>query len=167
MRQNDAVLTPIVATLAYVLSPDRRRVLLIRRDKRPDDIHFGKHLGLGGRVERHEDVLTGVRREITEESGLVAGEVVLRGTVSWPGFGRDGQDWFAFVFRVDSFSGEAHGGNGEGTLVWAELSELAELPMWESDALWLPMVFDADPRPFHGCMPYHEGSMVSWTHVRA
>ena len=40
----------IIATLAYVLSPDGRTVLLLRRDKRSDDIHFGRHVGLGGKL---------------------------------------------------------------------------------------------------------------------
>jgi 8-oxo-dGTP diphosphatase len=38
--------------------------------------------------------------------------------------------------------------------------------MWPSDRHFLPMVFDADPRPFHGCMPFHNGAMVSWTFQR-
>lgn len=167
--------TPVLATLAYVLSPDRSRVLLIHRDKRPDDMHFGKYLGLGGKVERDEDVVTGVRREIREESGLDALDVVLRGTVHWPGFGADqagnggqpGDGWFGFVFRVDSFAGTAHAGNAEGTLAWIPLTELTGLPMWESDHHWLPMVFDDDPRQFHGIMPYHQGTMLSWSYQRA
>jgi 8-oxo-dGTP diphosphatase len=161
------VFTPIVATLAYVLSPDGERVLLLHRDKRPADIHYGRYIGLGGRVERDEDVLAGVRREILEESGLVADELVLRGTVSWPGFGRHGEDWFAFVFRVDAFHGEQHGGNDEGTLEWVPIGRLYDLPMWDSDREWLPMVFDADPRAFHGVMPYADGKHVSWSFSRA
>jgi 8-oxo-dGTP diphosphatase len=27
-------------------------------------------------------------------------------------------------------------------------------------------VFDADPRPFHGVMPYRDGRMVSWNYSR-
>lgn len=158
--------TPVIATLAYVLSPDRSEVLLLHRDKRPDDIHYGKYLPLGGRIERDEDVVTGARREVMEESGLAAEELSLRGTVSWPGFGKDGQDWFGFVFRVDRYSGEHHGGNGEGTLEWVALDRLAEVPMWESDHKWLSMVFDDDPRQFHGHLPYHEGVMVGWTYTR-
>lgn len=49
----------ILATLGYVLSPDRRQVLMIRRDTRPDDLHFGKYNGLGGKLEPDEDVLAG------------------------------------------------------------------------------------------------------------
>jgi 8-oxo-dGTP diphosphatase len=62
--------TPILATLGYVLSPDGRRVLLIHRNRRPQDPHFGKYNGLGGKLDAAEDVVAGLRREVREESGL-------------------------------------------------------------------------------------------------
>ena len=80
---------PILATLGYVLSPDRSHVLIIHRNKRPDDLHYGKFNGLGGRLEPGEDVVSGMRREILEESGLIADRLTLRGTISWPGFGKE------------------------------------------------------------------------------
>jgi 8-oxo-dGTP diphosphatase len=159
--------TPVLATLGYVLSPDRSQVLMIHRNKRPEtDIHYGKYNGLGGRLERGEDVISGMRREILEESGLIAERMMLRGTISWPGFGKHGQDWFGFIFRIESWHGEVSAGNHEGTLEWVPLSALATLPMWPSDSLFLPMVFDDDPRLFHGYMPFHEGKMVSWSYQR-
>ena len=42
--------TPIVATLGYIMSPDRTQVLMVHRNARPDDIHFGKYNGLGGKI---------------------------------------------------------------------------------------------------------------------
>src|SRR5690606_39087406 len=42
--------TPILATLGYVLSPDRRRVLMVHRNARPGDQHLGKYNGLGGKL---------------------------------------------------------------------------------------------------------------------
>ena len=47
-------ITPIIGTLAYILDQESDRVLLIRRDSRPDDDHFGKVNGLGGKVEKGE-----------------------------------------------------------------------------------------------------------------
>ncbi len=160
------MLTPILATLVYVLSPDRSRVLMLHRNKRTDDIHFGKYNGLGGKVEPDEDVVSGAIREVYEESGLTVTAIALRGTVSWPGFGPGGQDWFGFVFRVDAFTGTPHDGGDEGTLEWTPVEALHLLPMWESDHEWLPMVLDDDPRTFHGVMPYQNGSMVSWSYRR-
>ena len=106
--------TPIVATLGYVLSPDRRQVLMIHRNTRPGDHHLGKYNGLGGKVEPDEDVATGMRREIQEEAGIDCTSMQLRGTISWPGFGKHGEDWFGFVFVVDAYEGTPHGGNHEG-----------------------------------------------------
>jgi 8-oxo-dGTP diphosphatase len=47
-----------------------------------------------------------------------------------------------------------------------ELDRLMELPMWEGDRHFLPLVFDGDPRPFHGVMPYKDGRMQSWAFSR-
>ena len=158
--------TPIVATLGYVLSPDRRRVLMIHRNARPGDQHLGKYNGLGGKLEPDEDVLAGLRRELREEARIECEAVRLRGTISWPGFGKQGEDWLGFVFVVDAFSGEPPERNPEGTLEWVDADRLLELPLWEGDRHFLPLVFDADPRPFHGVMPYRDGRMVSWRYSR-
>lgn len=65
--------------------------MLIRRDKRPDDVHFGYHNGLGGKLEPDEDVVAGMRREIREESGLECREVQLSGTLAIAALRRDGR----------------------------------------------------------------------------
>ena len=157
----------IIATLGYILSPDGSHVLMIHRNKRPDDIHYGKYNGLGGKLNAHEDIMSCMKREIEEESGLIVDHMLLRGTISWPGFGKQGQDWFGFIFIIDRWHGEAHQGNAEGTLEWVERSAIATLPVWPSDHQFLPMVFDDDPRPFHGVMPWKDGEMLSWNYVRS
>ncbi|GMU44672.1 MAG: 8-oxo-dGTP diphosphatase [Xanthomonadales bacterium] len=158
--------TPILATLGYVLSSDRRRVLLVHRNARADDAHLGKYNGLGGKLEAGEDVVAGMRREIHEEAGLHCDALRLRGTISWPGFGKQGEDWFGFVFLIDDFRGEPPARNTEGTLEWIEIERIGELPLWEGDRQFLPLVFDDDVRPFHGVMPYRDGNMVSWSWSR-
>ena len=158
--------TPIVATLGYVLSPDRRRVLLVHRNARPDDQHLGKYNGLGGKLERDEDVVAGMRRELMEEAGIHCEALRLRGTISWPGFGKQGEDWLGFVFVIDAFSGEAYSSNPEGTLEWVEIDRILDLPLWEGDRHFLPLVFDDDARAFHGVMPYRDGAMQSWSFSR-
>lgn len=158
--------TPIVATLGYVLSPDSQRVLMVHRNARADDQHLGKYNGLGGKLEPMEDIAAGMRREILEEAGIECLSMQLRGTLNWPGFGKRGEDWLGFIFLIDRFSGEVPQRNAEGDLVWIDRSRLMELPMWEGDRYFLPLVFDADPRPFHGVMPYREGRMKSWSYSR-
>ncbi|MDP9311382.1 MAG: 8-oxo-dGTP diphosphatase [Chloroflexota bacterium] len=158
--------TPILATLGYILSPDGRQVLMVHRNKRPDDLHYGKYNGLGGKLDAGESVTDCMKREVLEESGLLVEALRLRGTISWPGFGKRGEDWFGFIFRIEQWSGTPHAGNHEGTLEWVERDHILSLPLWESDQLFLPMVFDDSPAVFHGVMPYQAGRMVSWSYER-
>ncbi len=163
---SQAAYTPILATLGYVLSPDRKRVLLIHRNARADDHHLGKYNGLGGKMDRDEDALACMRREIREEAGIECSEVRLRGTISWPGFGKHGEDWLGFVFLITGFLGEPHQRNPEGALEWVPVADILQLPLWDGDRHFLPLVFDDDPRPFHGVMPYRNGRMLSWNFNR-
>lgn len=165
--RNPMPYTPILATLGYVLSPDRRQVLMIHRNARPGDLHLGKYNGLGGKLEPLEDALHGMRREIHEEAGIECTQVQLRGTLSWPGFGKQGEDWFGFIFLITAFEGTPLASNPEGSLEWVAIERLAELPMWEGDHYFLPLVFDDDPRPFHGVMPYRDGRPQAWRYSRA
>ena len=158
--------TPILATLGYVLSPDQRRVLMIHRNIRNDDHHIGKYNGLGGKLEANEDVVAGMRREIHEEAGIECVGLSLRGTMNWPGFGAHGEDWFVFLFLVTQFSGTPLERNHEGTLEWIDIDEIHALNLWDGDREFLPLVFDADPRPFHGVMPYRDGCMLRWYYSR-
>lgn len=154
--------TPILATLGYVFSPDRRKVLLVHRIAREHDAHYGKYNGLGGKLERDEDIVTGMRREIREEAGIECDELELAGTISWPGFGKHGEDWFGFLFRITKWSGELRTASPEGPLVWVDLPRVQELPLWDGDRLFLPLVFDTNS-PFHGVMPYESGRPIGWS----
>ena len=127
---------------------------------------MGKYNGLGGKLEADEDVVAGMRREIREEAGIECEHMDLRGTVSWPGFGKNGEDWLGFIFLITRWAGEPFTQNLEGTLSWKSRARIMELPMWEGDRHFLPLVFDDDPRPFHGVMPYKDGRMVSWAYSR-
>ncbi|HYO54157.1 8-oxo-dGTP diphosphatase [Archangium sp.] len=158
--------TPIIGTLGYVMSPDGTKVLLIHRNARQDDAHLGKYNGLGGKMHPDEDVVACMRREIHEEAGIECTELTLRGTISWPGFGSKGEDWLGFIFRIDRFEGTPYERNVEGTLSWVPVKDIMSLPLWDGDRHFLPLVFDGDPRAFHGVMPYANGRAVSWSFSR-
>jgi 8-oxo-dGTP diphosphatase len=156
--------TPILATLGYVLSADGRRVLMVHRNRRTGDAHLGKYNGLGGKLEPGEDVVSGMRREIREEAGIECDRLVLCGTINWPGFGKHGEDWFGFLFRVEEWHGEPFAANAEGDLEWVEVERVEQLPLWEGDRYFLPLVFGSDRRQFHGVMPYRDGKPVAWSY---
>ena len=157
---------PIIGTLGYILSPDGQQALLIHRNARQGDQHLGKYNGLGGKMEAGEDVRACMEREIHEEAGIICQEMTLRGTVNWPGFGIDGENWLGFIFLITAFKGTPKQNNEEGDLAWHSLATIGQLPMWEGDRFFLPLVFDNDPRPFHGYMPYSHGQPISWKYSR-
>jgi 8-oxo-dGTP diphosphatase len=156
--------TPILATLGYILSPSGNEVLLVHRNKRPEVPHFGKYNGLGGKLHAGEDVVACMRREIREEADLECLRMVLSGTISWPGFGKQGEDWFGFIFRIEDVSGTPPTENAEGTLAWVPLERVLALPLWEGDRYFLPLVLGRSEGQFHGVMPYRDGKPVSWTY---
>ena len=157
---------PILATLGFILSADGDKTLMVHRNRRQGDLHFGKYNGLGGKMLPGEDAVTCIHREIREEAGIICGETVLRGTINWPGFGGAGEDWFGFIFLIKTFEGKPNSCNDEGELTWVDIAQLPTLPMWEGDKHFLAMVFDNDQRTFHGVMPYHNSTMQGWSFTR-
>lgn len=164
---------PLVGTLAYVWNPDDDTVLMVRRNKRPDDDHYGKVNGLGGKVEQNESVVGGLRRELHEEAGIELTEFSLRGTVTWSNFGPRHEDWLGFMFLVTGWRGSVPNANDEGELEWiarelllqactGDETAVASLPMWPGDHLFVPLIFGADTRQFHGTMPYDGDRHVDW-----
>lgn len=153
--------TPIVGTLAYVVRDDR--VLMVHRGGRAGDQHAGKFNGLGGKLERDEDVVAGLRRELREEADIEVVDVRFRGTVSWPGFGLGGEDWFGFIFVVDTFTGSVPPSNAEGDLEWVPVADIGTLPRWEGDDHILPLIFDDSVGQFHGVLPYVDAVPQSWS----
>ncbi|MCB9555886.1 MAG: 8-oxo-dGTP diphosphatase [Deltaproteobacteria bacterium] len=155
--------TPIVATLGYVFDAKRERVLLIHRNARHDDHHLGKYNGLGGKLEADEHIVAGMQRELNEEAGITATDLTLAGTINWPGFGQQGEDWLGFIFVIRAFAGQLKTHNDEGELRWVPLGEVESLPLWEGDRHFLPLVFAEPLRRFHGVMPYGDGRPLSWS----
>jgi 8-oxo-dGTP diphosphatase len=158
--------TPIIATLGFIVSPDGGKTLLVHRNRRPSDQHYGKYNGLGGKLKPGEDIFQCLKREILEEAGIECRETQLRGTINWQGFGKNNEDWFGFIFLIQGFTGELKTSNEEGDLEWWAIGHLSSLNMWEGDRYFLPMVFDGDSRLFYGHMPYKNGRPTGWTYSR-
>lgn len=158
---------PILATLGYILSADGKNVLLIYRNTRPEDLHLGKYNGLGGKLEPGEDIVSGFLREIEEEAHISVSKCTLKGTISWPGFGKNGEDWFGFIFLCTEWTGEIPSSNPEGQLEWIPIEDLLQgvIPLWDGDKHFLPLVFDSTVSQFHGVMPYKNGHAVSWNYT--
>ena len=86
----------------------------------------GKYNGLGGHVDRGEDVLSSAKRELMEEAGISA-DLWLAGTVIVD-VGEIGI--LLFVFVGENVQGEIKGSK-EGTPEWIQKEALGYLPVVE------------------------------------
>jgi 8-oxo-dGTP diphosphatase len=144
-----------LATLCYI--KQGWKTLMIHRVKKKHDMHAGKWNGLGGKFEAGETPEECAIREIREESGLCAKSLNLKGFLTFPAFA-DEEDWYAFVFVVDQFEGEAID-SPEGRLEWIENDKLLDLNLWEGDRIFLPWL--EEPGFFSGKFVYEDGKLVS------
>lgn len=119
----------ILTTVCYL--KQNNQTLLLHRIKKKDDINQGKWIGVGGKFEIGECAEECMKREILEETGLVAHTLNLHGFVTFPGL-YYGEDELMFVYTCDDFSGEIHECN-EGILQWIDNEDIASLPMWAGD----------------------------------
>lgn len=119
-------------------------------------MHHGKWNGLGGKLEPGETPEECAIREIQEESGLIATQLILKGVLTFPNFSND-EDWYAFVFLVAGFEGSLIDSH-EGILRWVENDKLLELNLWEGDRIFLP--FLDQPGFFSGKFIYKDGNLL-------
>ena len=145
-----------LATLLYVRTATHTLMLL--RNKKRNDVHAGRWNGLGGKFEPGEAPEECARRELLEESGLVAQELEWKGILTFPMFdGRD--DWYVHVFVITEYSGELIE-SPEGDLAWIENNALLELNLWPGDRVFLPWVFG--DRFFSARFNYVDGKVESY-----
>lgn len=107
-----------------------------------------KYNGIGGHVERGEDVLSSAKRELEEESGLSGVDLWLCGIAMIDA----GQATGIGIFM---FRGEYSGGDlvqsHEGRLEWIKLDRLKDYPLVEDLQIILPRLMDlkrGDPPKF-------------------
>ncbi len=114
-----------LATLCYIKKDGK--TLMLHRTKKKNDIHEGKWVGVGGKIEKGESPEECAVREVFEETGLKAEELKLRGLLTFPDF-NNSEDWYGYLYVVEKFSGEIIE-SPEGDLKWVEDSKLFELDM--------------------------------------
>jgi 8-oxo-dGTP diphosphatase len=117
-------------TLVFLLNGDA--VLLIERSPQAR-LFPGHYNGIGGHVERGEDVLAAARREVREETGLDVPQLDLRGILSIShsqyadAVDPDNEPGALVFIFVGQVSERREIASAEGALHWVQLDRLREV----------------------------------------
>jgi 8-oxo-dGTP diphosphatase len=126
-----------------------------------------RYNGVGGHIERDEDVLTAAMREMTEETGLRVDEVRLRAVIHI-----DADDpqigILLFVFTARARSRDFHP-SPEGTLEWVPQARLSNYELVEDLVELLPRILAMGPHdpPLFGRYHYDEKDQlrIEWANT--
>ena len=144
--------TVIPRTLIFLTRGDKVLLLHGAPTKR---IWANKYNGIGGHVERDEDIFSAAQREIREETGLEVENLRLAGLINIDGDQPTGI--MLFVFTATARSGDPIPSE-EGSLEWIHRDQLAQIDLVEDLTTILPRALDLPPHtsPFFAHYHYDE-----------
>jgi 8-oxo-dGTP diphosphatase len=146
----------IITSLCYI--EKNGSYLMLHRNKKKNDINHDKWLGIGGKFEVGETPEECAKREIYEETGLIADKLYYRGVVN---FVSDVyEEEIMHLFTCDSFLGTLKERCDEGELVWVKKNEVTSLPIWEGDKIFFKLL-DNEERFFNLKLIYSGDTLIS------
>ncbi|MBR3019258.1 MAG: 8-oxo-dGTP diphosphatase [Clostridia bacterium] len=124
-----------LTTLCYIQREGQ--YLMLHRVKKARDENAGKWIGIGGHLESGESPEECVLREIREETGLQVTGLRLRGILTFilPDWG----DELTFLYTAHTDETQLPP-CAEGVLQWVPAEQVAHLPLWEGDRIFLPLL---------------------------
>ncbi len=131
----------INTTLCYIEENDK--YLMLHRTKKEGDLNRDKWIGIGGKFEDKESPFDCVRREMLEETGLVAGELSYRGIVTFISDRYPTE--YMHLFVAKNMRGTPVTNCPEGELAWIPKAELLSLTLWEGDKIFLRLLDEQVP----------------------
>lgn len=162
------MVTHKLATLAYLIH--NQEVLLLYRNKKANDFHAGKFIGIGGRLEPGETPLECMLRELREETGytLTANEIMFRGYIYFDEINRDkvnedlpAFNWLVFLYSA-SVSIKKTINNPEGELRWYNIEDIPYDKMWSGDKIFTPKLLHTEDI-LEAKFLYHGEQIVKWS----
>lgn len=149
-------------TLIYLIQDDQ--VLLMKRHA-SKKLLGSKLLGLGGKVEKNEDLLTSAKREFFEETGLKLKDPILKGTYTWIDNDFIG---ISHLIVASKYDGELKAESEEGTLAWYEIDKLYDLKdLAEYQKNFLPQILQSENYLYTGIGIFDNDKLVSYTDTKS
>lgn len=138
--------TVIPRTLIFVT---RGSEILLLKGAPTKRLWANRYNGIGGHVERGENILAAAKRELLEETGLSVQNLQCCGTIVVDA--SDDKGILIFIFRGEYESGDLVSSE-EGSLVWVRQDQIIDLPLVEDLYVLLPKVIQhpRNARPFWG-----------------
>ncbi len=124
-----------ITTLCY--AENGGRWLMMHRTKKKADENAGKWIGLGGHLLEDETPEECVRREVREEAGLELRNLRLRGILTFilPDWGNE----LTFLYSAEA-EDRPLPECAEGELRWVPKDRVPDLPLWEGDRAFPPLL---------------------------
>ena len=143
-------------TLVYLIR--NGRVLLLKRNADKAMVP-GQWLGVGGKLEPGEGLLSSAARECREEAGVHPLDLTFRGTFTFvsskPRVG------VLYLFTATSWGGEVRTTCDEGTLEWHPIERVLELPdLANHQEFFLPRLLTDPTYVFSGFAVYDHGQLL-------
>lgn len=129
--------TLVPRTLIFLTRDDQ--VLLIKGSPNKR-LWANRYNGLGGHIERGEDIISAAQRELYEEAGLAAIDLFLCGVITIDTGKEVGIG--IYVLRGETLHGDLHP-SSEGALEWVKNQDILALPLVEDLPHLLPRVLAA------------------------
>lgn len=124
----------ILCTMCYI--DNGKEFLMLKRNKKENDIHEGMVISVGGKIEAGESPEDCVTREVKEETNLDISNPKLRGIITFPNF--DGNsDYYTYLYTATDYSGEITKSCNEGDLIWVDKNKINQIKTWEGDYIFL------------------------------
>ena len=143
-------------TLCYIRKDDK--YLLLHRTKKKNDPNEGKWIGIGGHFEVGETLEECLLREVKEETNLTLTSYRYRALITFVSDIYETENMY--LFTADSFEGELDYSCDEGELEWISKDAILNLPMWEGDRKFLPLIMDETTEYFTMELIYRGDELV-------
>ncbi|MCR5773900.1 MAG: HAD hydrolase-like protein [Lachnospiraceae bacterium] len=135
------------STLCYL--QNKGRTLLMRRDKKENDVNEGKWIGVGGKFEADETAGSCLKREVLEETGLDLSSYRFHGIINFKNDEYEDEEMYLYSSELtDEEASSVRTGDAcrEGYLDFIPDGKIFDLPLWEGDRFFLKDLLEKKAR---------------------